>query len=65
MDLKPLNKRLFYAKRKYVKFGYRANPDMTIGLATKTVLMCHCETLNIWTHFLPALYFTAQLVLIL
>ena len=58
-ELKLLKQRLFYAKRKYIKYGYRANPDMTFGKATKTMVMCHCETMNIWTHLIPAFYFMA------
>jgi hypothetical protein len=58
-ELKSTKKKLFYAKRKYIRYGYRANPDMTIGKATKTIVMCHCETMSIWTHFTPAMYFVA------
>ena len=58
-ELKLLKDKLHYAKRKYIKYGYRANPNMTLGKATKTVVMCHCETMNIWTHLITALYFVA------
>ena len=64
-ELKPLQKLMFFYKRDYIKYGYRANPDMTVTKCTKSIFMCHCETGNIWTHMGAALYFAIQLILII
>ena len=48
---------LYVNKRDYVNYGYRANPNMTVRYSLLSVFMYHCETGNIWSHFLPALYF--------
>ena len=56
--------KLYTQKRDYIKFGYRANPNMTVKLSMKSMFMCHCETGNIWTHFIPALYFISHLLMI-
>ena len=29
-------------------------------MCSKTMFMCHCETTNIYSHFIPALYFLFQ-----
>ena len=64
-ELKPILKQIFFYRRDHIKYGYRANPDMTIGKCTKTIFMCHCETGNIWTHLLAALYFVVHLILLI
>jgi len=62
-ELKRMPKELFYCRRKYIRFGYISNPNMTLGKCTSTLLMCHCESGNIWTHLIPGLYFIAHLVM--
>ena len=52
-------KKLFFVERDHITVGYRAHENMTIGMCTKTACMMHNETMNIYTHFLPALYNTA------
>merc|ERR1712176_1735943 len=37
---------------------------MNVCMCTKTIFMSHCETGNIWTHLLPALYFLYHLLLL-
>ena len=64
-ELKPLLKYLYYSHRDFVRYGYRAHPEMTWTLCSKTLFMCHCETGNVWTHLLSALYFIFELVRIL
>ena len=56
-DLKKLKNKLYFVKYDFIKYGYRAHPKMTWGMCSKTMFMCHCETSNIYSHFLPALYF--------
>ena len=56
---------LYTQKRDYIRFGYRAHPAMTVKLSLKTMFMCHCETGNIWTHGLPAIYFIMHLLMLL
>ena len=50
-------KSLFYVKQAYLKWGYRANPNMSICMCTKTAFMVHNETFNFWTHVVGALYY--------
>ena len=38
---------------------------MTFDKCTKTIFMCHCETSNIWTHLITALYFLYQTVFLI
>lgn len=61
-ELRPLKKLLYFSKREFVRYGYRANPEMSIKLCAKTLFMCHCETGNVWSHLLSALYFIYQLL---
>lgn len=64
-ELKPFSRQgLFFLKRDHIRFGYRANPDMTFVKCTRTMAQCHCETGNIWTHFVVAIYFIYHLCLI-
>ena len=65
-DLKELNHMHdppYFLYREYIAYGYRAHPNMNAMMCTKSMFTCHCETTNIWTHLLPALYFLAQLIL--
>ncbi|KAH3670876.1 hypothetical protein OGAPHI_000587 [Ogataea philodendri] len=39
-----------WRENKYIVFGYRFNPSHTSAL--KSVVQCHNETANIWTHIL-------------
>ena len=38
---------------------------MTVAMCTKSMCQMHNETMNIYTHFLPALYILAQMVMLL
>lgn len=38
---------------------------MTYSMCSKTLIKCHCETGNIWSHLLSALYFMYHLILLL
>jgi len=67
-DLKELNAiptKMFFAKRDHIRYGYRANPNMTICKCSKTLFMTHCETGNVWTHLLSGLYFCYHLALLI
>jgi len=64
-DLKPILKQIYFCHRDYIKFGYRANPNMTIGMCTKSLFMCHCETGSVWTHLLSGVYFIYHLILLI
>ena len=57
--LKELRKKdnLFFVKRDYIRYGYRAHENMTFGMCTKTVCQVHNETGNVFTHLLPGIYF--------
>ena len=63
-ELKPVMKQMYFSKREFIRYGYRAHPNMTFGMCTKTLVMCHCETGNVWSHLLSAIYFIYQLVLV-
>ena len=63
-ELKPVMKQMYFSKREFIRYGYRAHPNMTFGMCTKTLVMCHCETGNVWSHLLSAVYFIYQLVLV-
>ena len=64
-ELKPIAKKVYFYEREFINYGYRANPDMTLAKCTKTIVMCHCETGNIWSHLIAAIYFMFQLMLLL
>jgi adiponectin receptor len=64
-ELKPLMKQMYFSKREFIRYGYRAHPNMTWGMCSKTLFMCHCETGNVWTHLLSAFYFMYQLMLLI
>ena len=38
---------------------------MTFTKCTKTIVMCHCETGNIWSHLIAAIYFVVHLSLLI
>lgn len=63
-ELKPLMKKMYYSRREFIRYGYRAHPNMTWGMCTSTLVKCHCETGNIWTHLLSAFYFVIQMALL-
>jgi len=48
---------MFCVLAPFISEGYRACPCMTVNKATSTLFMIHNETLNIWTHLLPAVYY--------
>ena len=50
-------KDVFYVKKKHIKYGYRAHEKMTFGKCTKSLMMLHNETFNVWTHLICGLYY--------
>ena len=52
---------LYWTDRKYINFGFRAAPEMTMGRCFGSVGEMHCETTNIWTHLLGMIYFMVLL----
>lgn len=46
----------------HVRFGYRYHPAMDMHMCNWSMLQLHNQTMNILTHFLPALYFLFQLM---
>ena len=58
-------KDLFFIKRDFIRYGYRAHNDMTFTRCTSTLCMVHNETMNVYSHLIPGLYFILQLFLIL
>lgn len=50
--------------RPFVRYGIRAHPEMDFVKCTKTLTMCHCETANIWTHLIGALYFAYHIYIL-
>ena len=59
------NKHLFFVKRDFIRYGYRAHEDMNFKRCTSTMCMVHNETMNVYSHLIPGLYFLYHLVLIL
>jgi hypothetical protein len=56
---------IFFVKRDFITVGYRAAcPCLTAAMCNKSIFMLHNETMNIWSHMLPAFYFIYQLVCI-
>ena len=49
-------KKLFFMERRHIEVGYRAHPKMTVGMCTRSICQLHNETMNIYTHMLPAFY---------
>jgi alpha-D-ribose 1-methylphosphonate 5-triphosphate synthase subunit PhnI len=41
----------------HVRFGYRYHPAMDVSMCNRSMLHLHNQSLNVLTHFLPALYF--------
>ena len=66
-SLRELKKKdnLFYIKRDYIKYGYRAHENMTFRRCSSSLCVVHNETMNVYSHLIPGLYFLYQLVLIL
>ena len=64
-ELKPILKEIYFCKREFIKYGYRANPNMTACMCLKTMFMCHCESGSVWTHLLSALYFVYHFTMII
>ena len=46
----------------YIDVGYRAHPNMSVCMCTKSLCQMHNETMNIYTHLLPAFYMIYQLI---
>ena len=57
--LKELKKKehLFYVKRDFIRYGYRAHEDMNFKRCTSSLCMVHNETMNIYSHLIPGIYF--------
>ena len=65
-DLQTLKQlKLFYVQRDYITAGYRGCPKVTIYECTKTLFKIHNETTNVWSHLIPAFYFTYQLLMLI
>ena len=45
----------------HTRFGYRYHPAMDACMCTKSLFQLHNQTMNIYTHLLPAVYFAIQL----
>jgi len=45
----------------YCRFGYRYHPAMDTCMCTKSLFQLHNQTMNIYTHLLPAIYFAIEL----
>ena len=55
---KPPKKSLHFCPRNHINFGYRVTTNnSTISKCTSTIIQCHCETTNIWSHLLATMYF--------
>ena len=52
----------FYDIRPFIFEGYRAN--MTYSELANSLFTIHNETMNVWTHFLPFVYFSYYIVLL-
>ena len=55
-------KKLFFVEKEHIEVGYRAHENMTAGMCVKSLCQMHNETLNIYTHLLPAVYTLFQMV---
>ena len=52
---------MYFYNRDNIRFGYRAHRgNLDLISCAKTAFCIHCETLNIWTHGIPAIYFLFQ-----
>ena len=58
-------KKLFFMEKKHIEVGYRAHPKMTVRMCTRSICQLHNETMNIYTHMLPAVYILFQTFLLL
>lgn len=63
-EVQPHRDKMYIAQRDYIIYGYRSHPNMNWCLCSSTLFMIHCETFNVWTHLLSAIYFAWQLVLV-
>ena len=50
-------KNMFYVRVKYIKYGFRAHPNMTVGKCLRSLFMLHNETFNVWTHLISGSYY--------
>lgn len=57
--------KMFYVHRDYITVGYRACPNMTVSKCTRSLFQLHNETTNVWSHLIPAIYFTHRFVTLL
>ena len=60
-----MDNKLFYIEKPHIDFGYRAHPNMTVCMCTKSLCQIHNETFNIYTHFIPAIYIIVQIGMLL
>jgi predicted membrane channel-forming protein YqfA (hemolysin III family) len=56
---------LDWVDRKYINFGFRAHPQMRMGMCVASLVEQHCETTNIWSHVLALVYFGVLFCLML
>ena len=47
----------FFERKRYIKLGYRAHQNLTVGKCTKSLFMLHNETFNTWSHLLCGVYY--------
>lgn len=60
----PKSKQPFFVKRPFITFNYRAG-NLSFNQCTESLYAyLHNESANVFTHLLPSIYFTAQLVMV-
>ena len=47
----------FFLRVPYIRFGYLYHKNLDALMCVKSLFPLHNQTMNVFTHFLPALYF--------
>jgi len=51
----------WFLRAPYIRYGYRYHKDMTVQMCNSSLLQWHNQTMNVFTHLLPAFYFLCEL----
>ena len=55
----------WFFRIQHLRFGYRYHPNYDFCMCTKSLFQMHNQTMNVFTHLIPSLYFISQLLLLI
>ena len=51
----------WFFRVQFLRFGYRYHPEMDFCMCTKSLFQLHNQTMNVYTHMIPAIYMLNEL----